>query len=168
MTSQSNEDEIIAKIFRRIGLGKKRFIEFGCGDGRQNNTIALLMDGWQGVWIDPHRRRIKSAKERWHNYPVRIHRRIITPRNINKFVNRPYDFISMDTDGSDYDIWYAMTMNPRVVCIECGHPVPGSMLREMKELGEAKGYLFYGCSKHNVNAFFVRGDLKNGKSIDKV
>ena len=159
MYSQSNEDEIIKTIFNRIGLGEKRFFEFGCGDGRQNNTIALLMDGWHGVWVEPHRRRVKSARERWGNYPVKIHRRIVTPRNINKLIYEPYDFLSIDTDGQDYDIWSALTLCPRVVCIECGHPIIGSALDATKELGIKKGYSFYGCSKSNVNAFFIRGEL---------
>lgn len=155
--SQSNEDDIIKDIFSQIGEGKKRFFEFGCGDGRQNNTIALLLRGWNGIWVEPHRKRVVSARERWKNYPVKIYRRFMTPRNINKFIVRPYDFLSIDIDGDDYNVWYALSIRPRVVCIEYADP-RGVPLGPIKKLGEDKGYKFYGTSESEVNAFFVRGD----------
>jgi hypothetical protein len=55
--SQSNEDSIVAAIFEVIGTTNKRFIEFGCGAGNQNNTISLLLQGWHGIWFEPHKRR---------------------------------------------------------------------------------------------------------------
>jgi len=155
MTSQSDEDAIIRRIFSKIGEGKKRFFEFGCGDGRQNNTIALLLDGWKGTWVDVHRKRIKSARERWSGYPVEIWRRTITPRNINKWITKPLDFLSIDIDGDDYNVWMALSVNPRVVCIEYGDP-RGVPLNPIIELGKSKGYEFFGTSKSNVNAFFIQ------------
>jgi acyl-CoA reductase-like NAD-dependent aldehyde dehydrogenase len=38
-------------IFNRIGLTNRVFVEFGVGDGLENNTAALLFDGWSGLWI---------------------------------------------------------------------------------------------------------------------
>lgn len=154
MFSQSNEDEIVAWIFGRIGVGDKTFVEFGCGDGRQNNTIALLREGWSGTWLDPHRKRVVSARERWKDYPVDIIRRIVTPRNVNKIVPDELDFLSIDIDGHDYAVWEAVTARPRVVCIEVDD-VNGTPLEGMKVLGKAKGYRFCGSSASNVNAFFV-------------
>ena len=36
--SEGDQDGIIQEIFRRIGVTNKFFVEFGCGDGLQNNT----------------------------------------------------------------------------------------------------------------------------------
>jgi len=50
--SQFDEDGIIDEIFKRIGTTNKTFIEFGVGDGTENNTIYLLLQGWKGLWIE--------------------------------------------------------------------------------------------------------------------
>src|ERR1035438_815663 len=52
--SQSDEDGIIAEIFRRIGTTNKIFVEFGAEAGTQNNTRLLLDYGWTGLWIEGH------------------------------------------------------------------------------------------------------------------
>jgi hypothetical protein len=51
--SQNDEDGILLEIFRRIDNGgdtKKAFIEFGVGNGLENNSLILLMQGWRGFW----------------------------------------------------------------------------------------------------------------------
>jgi hypothetical protein len=166
-TSQSNEDLIIAEIFMRIGETNNRFFEFGSGDGRQNNSIALLKRGWSGTWCEPHKRRFLSAKDRWGKYPVRIWRRVVTPEKVNAVVNEPLDFLSIDIDGGDYAVWKALTATkPRVVCIELqGKPEThlhyGEWVQEstplhvMNALAEEKGYEFYCTSDSRVNAFYI-------------
>src|ERR1035441_7135759 len=37
---QHHEDGMIAEIFRRIGCQSRYFIEFGVGDGLENNSLA--------------------------------------------------------------------------------------------------------------------------------
>lgn len=164
MFSQSNEDEIVADIFGRIGEGGKRFVEFGSGDGRQNNTIALLQRGWSGIWLEPHRLRFKSARERFAGYSLTIIRRRVTPRTVNKVVTDPLDFLSIDIDGDDYAVWAALTARPRVVCIEYAEQpahknAPPMTLDQMKALGALKGYRFNGTSASCVNAFFVAREV---------
>ena len=44
--SQNGEDGIIREIFDRVGLTNKYFVEFGVGDGTENNTGYLLLNGW--------------------------------------------------------------------------------------------------------------------------
>ncbi|MGK7945493.1 MAG: hypothetical protein AB4058_13585 [Microcystaceae cyanobacterium] len=46
--SQADEDGIIREIFNRIGTTNKTFVEFGIGNGLENNSLALLFDNWQG------------------------------------------------------------------------------------------------------------------------
>jgi hypothetical protein len=151
--SQSNEDEVIAQIFSLIGTTNKRFVEFGSGDGRQNNTIQLLLDGWSGIWCEPHRRRYQSAKERWAKYPVEIKRRVVTPEKVNLIVKDPLDFLSIDIDGNDYAVWEALKIRPRLVCIE----YVWAGLEAMTALAKAKGYWYAGLSSSKVNAFYVYG-----------
>src|SRR5688572_6248454 len=50
--SQFDEDGIIEHIFSKIGCGRRTFVEIGCSNGLENNTHALLLKGWHGVWID--------------------------------------------------------------------------------------------------------------------
>ena len=50
--SQNDEDGILQEIFRRIGAPNRSFVEFGCGNGLENNTAYLLSQGWRGLWID--------------------------------------------------------------------------------------------------------------------
>ncbi len=53
--SQGGEDGIVNEIFRRIGVAGRTFIEFGVGDGLENNTLNLLAQGWSGCWIEAGR-----------------------------------------------------------------------------------------------------------------
>src|SRR5213595_496662 len=50
--SQNDEDGIIAEIFRRIGTTDRRFVEFGVETGIQCNSVKLLVEGWQRLWIE--------------------------------------------------------------------------------------------------------------------
>lgn len=156
VASQNNEDEIIKDIFLKIGIRWKRFVEFGCGDGRQNNTIELLKSGWHGVWYEPHKRRRLSAVERWKGWPVVILRKQIVPKNINRLVTGNIDFLSIDIDGGDYDVWAALIARPRLVCIEVGDP-RGRSLADMQGLATLKGYRYVCASGNGVNAFFIAG-----------
>src|SRR5437763_5778732 len=49
--SQNDEDGIIAEIFRRIGTTDRSFVEFGVETGIECNTVKLLIEGWQGLWL---------------------------------------------------------------------------------------------------------------------
>ena len=50
--SQHTEDGLLDEIFRRIGVTNQFFVEFGVGDGLENNTAYRLALGWRGVWLD--------------------------------------------------------------------------------------------------------------------
>ena len=54
--SQNDEDGILEEIFRRIGAGRpgqaSTFVEFGVSDGRECNTLKLLVEGWRGLWME--------------------------------------------------------------------------------------------------------------------
>lgn len=127
--SQNDEDGIIAEIFDRIGIARRRFFEIGSGNGMENNTLFWLKQGWNGVWVDGGESNAQFI-ERYFSIPIdeqRLHfiHEIITSENINQLVrSTPYadqeiDLLSIDIDGNDYYIFEALnTLNARLVVIE--------------------------------------------------
>ena len=50
--SQTDEDGITLEILRRMdALESGVYVEFGVGDGTENNTLILAALGWKGVWV---------------------------------------------------------------------------------------------------------------------
>ena len=49
--SQSDEDGITLEIIRRMGIKDGMFVEYGVGNGVENNTLILAALGWKGIWI---------------------------------------------------------------------------------------------------------------------
>lgn len=132
--SQNDEDGIIAEIFKRIGTESQRFVEFGCGDGRENNTSFLLLQGWTGLWIDGSTTNLNSVRRIWAQETgvgrlVPIHARV-TADNIDRLLTESgfsgeIDLLSIDIDGNDFHIWNALkAVQPRVVCIEYNAKFP--------------------------------------------
>jgi hypothetical protein len=128
--SQNEEDGIIAEIFRRIGTARRDFVEFGCGDGTENNTRLLLDQGWFGLWIEGNRSNVETAV-RLLAEPIaagrlKIINELITRENINQLITdggyaagSEVDLLVIDIDGNDAHVWQAIdVINPRVVCIE--------------------------------------------------
>jgi hypothetical protein len=132
--SQGDEDGIIAEIFRRIGPTGRRFVEFGCGDGLENNTAFLLFQGWSGLWIDSLESNEVSLRRRWAKEVAAgqliFQRAMITASNIDSLLaaggmSGPIDLLVVDIDSNDYHVWKAITaIEPRVVCIEYNAKFP--------------------------------------------
>jgi len=133
--AQSDEDGIIEEIFNRIGLKSKTFIEFGAGDGIENNSHYLLHKGWNGLWIEGDRKaanKIKSLfKKPIDDNRLSVVNSFITKDNINDLIEKEggicgeIDLLSIDIDGNDYWIWEAIKcVSPRVVVIEYNAKFP--------------------------------------------
>jgi len=126
--SQTDEDGIIAEIFRRIGHTNKRFVEFGVGDGLENNTAALLFDGWSGLWIESSKEYCKKINEGMRDLidagRLNLINAHITRNNINKIIasffdTKEIDLLSIDIDGNDAYVLNAISaVEPRVVIVE--------------------------------------------------
>ena len=126
--SQSDEDGIIHEIFQRIGVTNRIFIEFGIGNGLENNSLALLFADWQGLWIDASERSLQKIRKYWHHIitkgQLKVVQAFITTNNINQLINSQIDssevdLLSVDIDGNDYHIVNAITcIRPRVIVIE--------------------------------------------------
>jgi hypothetical protein len=126
--SQNDEDGIIQEIFRRIGNGDRRFVEFGVQTGFECNTAKLLVEGWRGLWMEanaPSASRIRSHfADFLESGHLQLIEAMVSAENINDllagagFVGS-IDLLSIDIDFNDYWVWKAIdTAKPRVVIIE--------------------------------------------------
>lgn len=132
--SQSDEDGILREIFRRIGERSRVFIEIGAGDGLENNTLFLLMQGWRGLWIEASARKISAAKAKVGTiFPedrLRIQQLFVNRDNIDAALGRTapapeVDLLSIDIDGNDYHVLNAVrSISPRVIVAEYNAKFP--------------------------------------------
>jgi hypothetical protein len=132
--SQNGEDGIIAEIFRRIGTTNRFFVEFGVGDGLENNSALLLITGWQGLWIEGSTASVQAIRSRFakqlHSKQLTVREAFITAENIESLlaeanVPEELDMLSVDIDGNDYWVWKAITRyRPRAVVIEYNATFP--------------------------------------------
>lgn len=126
--SQNDEDGLIREIFNRVGVTNKLFVEFGVGDGLENNSLALLFDGWSGLWIEGSGHASSRIQENFTNTlrsgRLKLIHSFITKDNIDGLISsaiseKEIDFLSIDIDGNDFHIFKAIScISARVVAIE--------------------------------------------------
>ena len=126
--SQNDEDGILQEIFRRIGIKTKTFIEFGVGDGLENNSLYLLLQGWKGLWIEGNKENskkiFKGLKSLINEGQLILVKAFVNRENINTIISthitKPQiDLLSIDIDGNDYHLFDAIqVIEARVVVIE--------------------------------------------------
>lgn len=135
--SQCDEDGIVAEIFRRIGTKDRYFVEFGVGNGMENNTVFLLMQNWRGAWIEGD---AASAAELQSQFRtplsegrLKFLQSFITAENIEALfsqLNVPaeFDLLSVDIDRNTYHVWKALSrFKPRVLVIEYNSTFPADV-----------------------------------------
>jgi hypothetical protein len=193
--SQHDEDGIIQEIVHRLGGVPRTFVEFGVGDGLENNTLLLLKQGWSGLWIDASPENAGAIRNRFDacigNGTLSFLERMITRENINELINTRFGgeigLLSIDIDGNDYYVWDAIeVVSPRIVVIEYNAKFPpplkwsisynpdhmwdfsdyqGASLAALAELGSRKHYQLVGCNVNGTNAFFVHQDFLKGRFL---
>lgn len=192
--SQNGEDGILRELLFRIGFANRYFVEFGAGDGSENNTALLARQyGWSGLYIegDPV---LVQRLEALHGSSGRIDvaHAMITRENIGELFSRyrvppEFDLLSIDVDGNDYWIWEQLSAyRPRAVVVEYNAAFPpprrwvmqynpdhrwdhtsyyGASLQSLALLGKRLGYELVCTDSHGVNAFFVRSDLMEASGL---
>jgi hypothetical protein len=135
--SQADEDGILHEIFRRIGEGTRTFLELGVGNGLENNTLFLLVQGWSGFWIEGSDRKAVAAKKNLAALTtdgrLKIDHHFITAPTIDKRIasltaGREIDLLSIDLDGNDYYILDAIhSISPRVIVAEYNSKFPADI-----------------------------------------
>jgi len=194
--SQNGEDGVITEIFNRIGTTNLSFVEFGVENGVECNTVFLLSQGWNGLWMDGSEKYCIQINETFNHYiqnkELHIRNAFITRDNINDLIKEYYtgeiDLLSIDLDRNDYDVWsHIECIMPRVVVAEYNSKFPphvnwhvpyeadkvwdgtdyfGMTLLAASELGKRKGYVLVGTETTGANCFFVRKDIFD-KARDK-
>lgn len=133
--SQNEEDGIINEIFQRIGTTNKTFVEIGVGNGLENNTLHLLLQGWNGLWVDGALKFVDQIKQKFafslNNGTLKVRHAWVQRENINELIaegpegGRALDLLSLDIDGNDYHVLEAIeSLNARVVVIEYNPKYP--------------------------------------------
>lgn len=186
--SQNGEDGVLAEVLRRIGPGRKEFVEFGIERGVEGNCVALAdVLGWRGLFIDGDESDALALAWKYRDNPhVRTINARVTAENVNDLfaannVSDEPDIVAIDVDGNDLWIWSALThARPRVVVIEYNanldHNRPliqpydpdwawlgtdwfGASLGALEIVAGRKGYRLVHTELAGANAFFVRNDL---------
>jgi hypothetical protein len=191
--SETDEDGIIAEIFKRIGTESRRFVEIGAAEGLENNTVWLLVQGWSGTWIEGLRRYTAKIEEKFapliKNGRLTVLNEYVTAESAERLDQEGYfsgiDLFSLDIDGNDYHIISKIkNLDARMVVVEYNAKFPpphefvmkynpnhkwdmtdyfGASLTSWNKLLQNKGYSLVGCNVTGTNAFFVRNDLTQGK-----
>jgi len=126
--SQNGEDGVIAEIFRRIGTTGREFVEIGVGDGMENNTTYLLLQGWKGCWIEANASQIEHIRKTFAPQlaggQLKIEQVFVKAENIADVLRQANatltpDLLSIDVDRNTWFIWQALAhVQARVVVIE--------------------------------------------------
>ena len=183
--SQNGEEGIILECWRRINHMERDLsgeiapqdgsaplwitetgtaVEIGGNDGRWcSNTALLAQHNWQTLFVEGDYDLHLKCKENWAgNHNVRSQCSRADGKNINAFVDDKCDLLSLDTDGSDYELFDGLTAKPKIVIVEIDsglNPESASFNSDgaanyfaMALLGIKKGY-FLLC--HTGNMVFV-------------
>jgi len=156
--SQNDEDGIIQEIFRRIGVTRRTFVEFGVETGIECNTAKLLVEGWCGLWIESDAQSVAKIHENFQSFIAKrdlmLEQTTVTAENIDDLLTRAgiqgeIDLLSIDIDYNDYWVWKAIeAVAPRVVVIEYNASLrpPMSLVVPYRPDACWDGSNFYGAS----------------------
>lgn len=182
--SQNDEDGLTLEITSRLGLKRGTFLEFGVGDGLENNSIILLAKGWNGVWVGGQEiLPVFSSASR-----VRFLKRWVSKDNLSTICrdarsainSEKFDVISIDLDGNDlHFVEHMLTAGerPRLWIVEYNAKFPppirfcinydpdhiwdksdyqGASLQCFVDLFEKYGYTLIVCNSWSgSNAYFI-------------
>ncbi len=184
--SQNDEDGITMEILRRLDANAGCYLEFGVGNGKENNTLILGALGWRGHWFGNEELVIDTENTERLGYT----KTWVTRENILElcgqtgFKTSDIDVISLDLDGND--LYFCQELleggyKPALFIVEYNASFPppikfcvdydaefswtndthqGASLASFNDLFAGHGYTLICCNAWNgVNAFFVRSEF---------
>ena len=191
--SQNGEDGIIRKIFEIIGVKNKIACEFGAWDGiHLSNTRSLILSGWTSIMIEDDKQKSKELIKNYkdNNKVYCVNRHVDDKENkLSKILadlpiidlKKKIDFLSIDIDGLDYEIFRNLDILPRVICVEvnAGHYPnsniiikkniaknnTGQPLSYFSKIAKKKGYSLV-C--YTGNAFYIKNNILKNKNIKPI
>lgn len=159
--SQNGEDLITLEILRRLNMSVGHCVEIGGNDGQwMSNTRLLIERGFSGSFVEAEWPLYLKCQANWaHRKDVKCICSRVDGHNVNAFVTDDCDVLSMDTDGSDYEIFKGLKAKPKIVIVEIDSSIPpgvdgfnsegGAGYKPMVELAITKGY-FLLCHTGNL------------------
>lgn len=175
--SQGDEDGLTLEILRRLKCNHGAFIEFGIGNGLENNTLVLLACGWEGTWVGNENLAFALPADS----PLTYRKQWITLDNILDHLPATLDLISLDVDGNDLHFAKRLLdagITPSLIIIEYNAKFPppvrwsmpydshhiwrgddyfGASLCAFDDLMASHGYFLVCCNAMSgCNAFFVQ------------
>ncbi len=188
--SQSDEDGITLEIVDRLGLTGGIALEYGVGDGLENNSLILLAQGWRALWlgnedikidIPPNCQNLAFMK----NWVTKENCFALANNMLAKFGIAQVDFLSIDVDGNDIYIFEELLksgLRPSIIVVEYNGKFPppirwaikydpahrwdgsdyqGASLQSLVDIAERYKYILVCCNITGVNAFFVRSEFQD-------
>jgi hypothetical protein len=179
--SQNGEDGILEHILKTIGITNRIAVEFGVGDGTENNTryLADHLD-FNVFWFD-------LCDLKYKPRTCVYNKKLLTPANIvetfeSANIPKEFDVLSIDIDGNDYHVRDALSSyRPRVCVLEYNgsfasdfeYIMPhddtyqwhypdkrfGCSLKSQCLQANRLGYDLVYCNANGVNAFYIRKDV---------
>ena len=137
--SQSGEDGIIKKILENLSIEKSNeFVEFGAHDGKTNSNCFNLLknNGYQGIFIEPDKKRFQKLELNTKNYKSKnINSYVFEKGNLmldrilsKEKISQNFDILSIDIDGHDYQIFRSISLySPKIVIIEYNPTIPNDI-----------------------------------------
>lgn len=118
--SQNREEGVLKESLRRLGIPQGVAVETGGHDGHFcSNTALLAEQGWKVLFVEADYNLYLKCRENWAAFPnVRSQCSRVDVRNIQAFITEECDVLSLDLDGSDYDIFCGMKARPKIVIVE--------------------------------------------------
>ncbi len=125
--SQSGEDGYVAALVDRVGLGPRKFVEFGFAPVKNNLLAFAMYHRAAGLFMDCSTSHCRTAAAifRYLRKPdIAVRREWIDRENVDALIAEgagpgEIDVLSIDVDGNDYWLWQSIvSVKPRIVVIE--------------------------------------------------
>jgi hypothetical protein len=189
--SQNGEDGAIEAIFSKIGIKYYACCEFGAWDGIYlSNCRKLILEGWKAVMIEGDAGKYGELKKIYakNDKVIPINAFVDIENNsvdrlLEKHNVQNLDFLSIDIDGLDYQIFENLAIKPRVICVEvnAGHSPKSKKLIPDDIAKNNVGQPFYVFCKaaenimggyslvcYTGNAFFISKDCLKNESLKEI
>lgn len=138
--AQFDEDGIVRHCLQRIATQTaltNTVVEIGCGDGRENNSHQLSLDGYSAVWVDGAAADIEHIRRQLGHtvFPdLLVLEEMVSISNARHIASDAMtflgsdslDFFSLDIDGNDIHVCapFIDILNPKLVCVEYNAKFP--------------------------------------------